>query len=363
MSFMMGLPTLNLLAIDVFSGVGGLSEGLYQAGFKTALAFELDEIAATAYKLNHPDTEVIVDDIRNVSVDEIKKKLNGKTIHLLAGCPPCQGFSSVRRLNKVAPVEDARNSLIEDFVNLIEKLLPFTIMMENVPGLINYELFHECVKRLVALGYKIDYKIVNVRDYGVPQSRKRLVLVGSRLGRIKVAKGKLKKKTVRQTIEKLAKPAKSKDPLHKIFPVHGIKVQERIENTPLNGGSRKDLPERFTLKCHKAKNVGFNDIYGRLRWDDVSTTITGGCLNPSKGRFLHPEQHRCISAREAALLQSFPPKYKFPANAKKDRLALMIGNALPPKFSKIQSRNIKNHLKKHVNKIIAETIIFSNDSI
>jgi DNA (cytosine-5)-methyltransferase 1 len=121
--------------------------------------------------------------------------------------------------------------------------------------------------------------------------------------------------------------------------------------TPKNGGSRKDLPKEFSLKCHEAENVGFNDVYGRLRWDDYSTTITGGCLNPSKGRFLHPEQDRNISAREAAMLQSFPEDYKFPLDIPKTNLALMIGNALPPKFSYYQSINIKNHLLEHLDLI------------
>ncbi|GAI81667.1 unnamed protein product, partial [marine sediment metagenome] len=125
-------------------------------------------------------------------------------------------------------------------------------------------------------------------------------------------------------------------------------VQERINLTPKDGGSRKDLPEKYELKCHKGKNIGFNDVYGRLRWNDYSTTITGGCLNPSKGRFLHPEQNRNISAREASLLQSFPPDYVFPTDVPNLNISLMIGNALPPKFSYYQSLNIKNHLKEHL---------------
>jgi len=118
--------------------------------------------------------------------------------------------------------------------------------------------------------------------------------------------------------------------------------------TPQNGGSRKDLPKKYLLKCHQGENIGFNDVYGRLRWDDYSSTITGGCLNPSKGRFLHPEQNRCISAREAALLQSFPADYKFPTDIPKRNLALLIGNALPPVFSYIQSENIKQHIIEHL---------------
>ena len=341
--------TMELLSIDIFSGCGGLTEGMHQAGFKTKFAFEIDEIASKAYRLNHTNTTVITNDIRKVSIAEIKKKLNGRIIHLLAGCPPCQGFSSIRRLNRVQPVEDDRNNLIMEYVRLVKELKPFTIMMENVPGLVNFNLFIEAIEILKRAGYKwIDYKVVNVKNYGVPQNRKRLVLVGSRLGEIEVAKPINEKKTVRQTIGNLPLPEKSEDPIHKIFPTHIPRIQKRIEMTPKNGGSRKDLPKEYLLKCHEAKNVGFNDVYGRLRWDDCSATITGGCLNPSKGRFLHPDQNRCISAREAALLQSFPADYKFPIGIPRTNLALLIGNALPPNFSYIQSENIKQHIISHL---------------
>ncbi len=340
---------MELLSIDIFSGIGGLSEGMHQADFKTELAFEIDEIASKAYQLNHPDTTVIVNDISKVSIASIKRNLNGKKIHLLAGCPPCQGFSSIRRLNRIEAVSDDRNSLIMEYVRLVKALKPLTIMMENVPGLIHYDLFKKSLDILRnELKYHVDYKIVNVKNYGVPQNRKRLVLVGSLLGEIYVAKPIKEKKTVRDTIGNLPLPEQSSDPLHKIFPKHTPKVQERIALTPKDGGSRKDLPEKYTLKCHKGDNIGFNDVYGRLRWDDYSTTITGGCLNSSKGRFLHPEQNRNISAREAALLQSFPPDYIFPVDAPKSSIALMIGNALPPKFSYYQSLNIKNHLTEHL---------------
>ncbi len=323
---------------------------MHKAGFRTRLAIENDKIAIKTYQLNHPNTFVIPEDVRIVSVPEIKKKLHGKTLHLLAGCPPCQGFSAVRRLNRANLVNDERNSLITEYVRLVKELMPYTLMMENVPGLVDYDLFKEAVRVLKEeLEYEIDYRIVDVKEYGVPQSRKRLVLVGSRLGKISVAEGNGKKRTVRDTIGKLPHPEKSRDHLHKIFPIHSAEIQKRIELTPKNGGSRKDLPKKYLLKCHKREEIGFNDIYGRLRWDDVSSTITGGCLNPSKGRFLHPEQNRCISAREAALLQSFPRDYIFPADIPKASLALMIGNALPPAFSYIQSLNIYIHLEFHLN--------------
>lgn len=340
---------MELFSIDVFSGCGGLSEGMHQANFKTQIAFEIDEIASKTYRLNHPDTKVINKDICKVSAIEVKRLLKGKKIHLLAGCPPCQGFSSLRRLNRIRPVEDNRNDLILEYLRFVKALKPYTIMMENVPGLMYFDLFHEVIESLKKNGYQwIDYKVVNVKNYGVPQNRRRLVLVGSRLGVIKVAEPSNEVKTVRDAIGNLPIPENSNDLLHMIFPSHSPNVQERINITPKNGGSRKDLPEKYLLKCHTGENIGFHDVYGRLRWDDFSTTITGGCLNPSKGRFLHPEQNRCISAREAALLQSFPDNYLFPTDIPRANLALLIGNALPPKFSYIQSENIKNHILQHI---------------
>ena len=203
----MGHSDLELYSIDIFSGCGGLTEGMHQADFKTKVAFEIDEIASKAYRLNHPDTTVITKDIRKVSIAEIKRKLKGKAIHLLAGCPPCQGFSSIRRLNRT------------------KALKPYTIMMENVPGLIEYDLFKKAIKILTKeLNYKVDFKVVNVKNYGVPQSRRRLVLVGSRLGEIKVAEPLNERQTVRQTIQNLPVPEKSNDPIHKIFPIQARKL-------------------------------------------------------------------------------------------------------------------------------------------
>lgn len=336
------------ISTDLFSGCGGLSAGLQEAGFETRVAIELEEHASRAYKLNFPETEVITKDIRKVTAEEVKSKLKGVPLHLLAGCPPCQGFSSVRKLNRKPSVYDKRNKLVEEYLRMVKELEPLTIMMENVPGLKDYYLFKKIIRELKKLNYNPKVRIVNVKDYGVPQSRRRLVMVGSLLGNLDVAPGTGEKVTVRDKIEHLPEPNNSEDPLQKIVANHTAEIMERIKFTPKNGGSWKDLPEKYMLKCHKKKNVGFNDIYGRLRWDDFSTTITGGCLNPSKGRFLHPEQDRVITPREAALLQSFPEDYQFPIDISKTSLALLIGNALPPRFSYIQSLNIKQHLDQNL---------------
>lgn len=338
-----------LNAIDLFSGCGGLSEGLKQAGFNVIAAVEIDKDASKCYALNHPETNLIIKDIRDISVlKELKNELNGTQLHLLAGCPPCQGFSAIRRKNKKYSRPDERNKLIMDFLKYVKELNPLTIMLENVPGIVNYYLFKKLVKELIKLGYNIDYKIVNVKNYEIPQRRKRLVLLGSKLGKITVPIENRELITVRDAIGSLESINQTQDPTHKIVAHHTTRIQNLINRIPQDGGSRKDLPKHYILKCHKKKNVGFNDIYGRLKWDKESSTITGGCLNPSKGRFLHPEENRCISAREAALLQTFPKNYRFPIDISKTSLALLIGNALPPHFSYIQSNNIKKHLEEKI---------------
>jgi DNA (cytosine-5)-methyltransferase 1 len=336
----------KLNAIDLFSGCGGLSEGLKQAGFNVIAGVEVDKNAAAAYQMNHPETILFVDDIRKLDTNKILKLLDGSPLHLLSGCPPCQGFSTLRKLNRKSAVCDERNNLINEFYRFVKELNPLTFMMENVPGIIDYNLFKIIVKKLDKLEYSLDYDVINVSDYNVPQRRKRLVLVGSKLEKIKIATGLNTIVTVKDALSKICNWNKN-DELQKMYPRHSKYIQKMISLVPKNGGSRKDLPAQFKLECHKKKNIGFTDIYGRLKWDSVSSTITGGCLNPSKGRFLHPEEDRCISAREAALLQTFPIDYKFPTDLTKDEIALLIGNALPPEFSRIQAKNIFQHIEKY----------------
>lgn len=337
-----------LNSIDLFSGIGGLSTGLKKAGFSVKASVEIDKMAVEGYKLNHKNTEVFDEDIRDINMSEVKFALDEEPLHLLAGCPPCQGFSSMRRLNRRGSIRDERNSLVLQYLYFVEELKPMTVMMENVPGLIDYYLFKDVMKELKRLGYDPKAEVVNVQDYGVPQRRERLVMVGSRLGELNIAKPKVRKSTVRSAIGSLDKIEETNDPVHKIVASHTQRIQELIALIPKDGGSRKDLPEEYILECHKKENVGFNDVYGRLSWNKFSSTITGGCLNPSKGRFLHPEEDRCITAREAALLQTFPKNYKFPHGVSKTAIALMIGNALPPRFSYYQSKNIKTHIETYL---------------
>ena len=169
-------------------------------------------------------------------------------------------------------------------------------------------------------------------------------MIGSRIGKLSLGDGTDQIITVRQAIGNLVCPEKTTDSAHRIYPHNTQRITEMIRHVPHDGGSRDDLPEKYILKCHKKEGIGFRDVYGRLKWDSVSSTITGGCLNPSKGRFLHPEQDRALTVREAALLQTFPPNYKFPSEITKTALGLMIGNAVPPAFAQYAGERILSAL-------------------
>ena len=186
--------------------------------------------------------------------------------------------------------------------------------------------------------------LLDVADFGVPQRRKRLVVLASRVGTMTQLQPVSTRKTVRDAIAGLPHTERSDDPLHNLGEARSERIRRLIGSIPKNGGSRSDLPKHLTLRCH-ANTDGYYDVYGRMAWDDVAPTITGGCINPSKGRFLHPEEDRAITLREAALLQSFPLDYAFSLERGKYAAAEMIGNALPPAFSRIQAEAIKSHLK------------------
>lgn len=336
----------RLTAIDAFSGCGGLTTGLRAAGFKVLAGIEIDEDAISAYQLNHPRVRVFSQDIRTLSARSLLRTLGIKKgeLSLLAGCPPCQGFSRMRTKNKTRPAWDRRNNLIFEFARLVEGLLPQTVMLENVPGLKDNWRLKKVTKQLEALGYQWECKVVDAADYGVPQRRKRMILMASLLGPLSIPEGTGRAKTVRDAIGKIPLPKKSHKPLHKLLAKHNQKVTKRIKSVPKNGGSRSAWGEKNQLKCHK-RLKGFRDVYGRMAWDKVSPTITRFCANPSKGRFIHPRQNREISLYEAALLQSFPRSYKFPLEVGRGGIASMIGEALPPDLAKKQARYLLKHIR------------------
>jgi DNA (cytosine-5)-methyltransferase 1 len=322
----------TLTAIDLFSGCGGLSVGLEKAGFRVRAAVENNRKAQATYELNHPDVK-LYGDIRLLRAKRLMKELSLKSgaLDLLAGCPPCQGFSRLRTRNKGKSVKDPRNDLIREFLRFVRVLRPKAVMLENVPSLREDKRFVHLVEVLEQLGYASEVKVLNAGDYSVPQRRKRLIMLASRVHEPKMGRKRSKLITVGQALAGICHPSKSTDAVHAMAERRTSRVKVLIRLIPKNGGSRSDLPVEHRLDCHKRVD-GFHDVYGRMSWNSLAPTITSGCHNPSKGRFLHPRHNRTISLREAAILQGFPRRYKFDVSHGKEAIALMIGNALPPPF-------------------------------
>jgi DNA (cytosine-5)-methyltransferase 1 len=342
----------QLTAIDLFCGAGGLTLGLQRAGFKVLAGVELEDIPASTYIKNHPETLCFKKDIRELGAIELLKALGLKRgqLDLLAGCPPCQGFSTLRTRKKHLAVSDDRNDLLFEFFRMIEALSPRAIMMENVPALAEDQRMADFLRRISRLGYRVNRKnvqVVDAADYGVPQRRRRMILLASKYGQIRDAP-RSEKITVRNCLTSIGlKPVgESGDALHDYKSNRSARVQEIIRNIPKDGGSRSALPDHLVLPCHRGKGSGFSDVYGRMAWDKVAPTMTGGCGNPSKGRYLHPEEDRAISLREAAVLQTFPADYQFDLSKGRDKVALMIGNALPPEFIRRHATAIAQSLLK-----------------
>ena len=345
------MKTSKFKAIDVFCGAGGLTVGLKKAGFDVIAGVEISELAIETYSMNHREHKLYNKDIRELSPEMILSDLGLKKgeLDLLAGCPPCQGFSTHRTRNRSASVDDFRNDLVFEFVRFVKAMLPKTIMIENVPGLAKDARMSQVEKDLMKLGYTFDKSTITVRDaadYGVPQRRKRMIMLASRFGLIEPPKKPSKRRTVREAISSIKKVGDSGDELHDIPVVRSEKVKKMISLVPKDGGSRSDIPKKYWLPCHLKNPNSYRDVYGRMAWDAVAPTITGGCSQPSKGRYIHPEENRGITLREAALLQTFPINYKFSMAKGKSGVALMIGNALPPEFIRRQAKMVVKHLEQ-----------------
>lgn len=322
-------------AIDLFAGAGGLSRGLKDAGFSVRAGVEVDPTSAASYRRNHPETFLVQADIKTVTGPRLLQHagLRRGELNLLTGCPPCQGFSTLRTRRKGVSSPDPRNDLIFDLLRLVRSMKPRAVLIENVPGLTADERFVAFRSGLLRAGYHTDFRIVDAQHFGVPQRRRRLVLVGLYQQRVpeSVFQHEIVCTTVRQALADLPTPGRSGDNLHDLPARRTDSVLRRIRAIPHNGGSQRDLPREHLLACHQ-RSDGYSDVYGRMAWDEVAPTITSGCHNPSKGRFLHPDEDRAITLREAALLQTFPRGYEFDLSRGKEHVAWQIGNAFPPRL-------------------------------
>lgn len=349
------VPSDELTAIDLFAGCGGLTAGLRAAGFRVVAAVEKNPDAAESYAANHKDVRLYRKDICEVSPAQVCADLGMAPgdIDLIAGCPPCQGFT---RLTENSAREDPRNALVRQYLRYVREILPRACMLENVPGLTTRgkPFFDELCEGLEEAGYTVTHDVLELADYGVPQFRKRLVLLASRGGRIKIPRPthKKKKRTVKSVIGNLSSPplrsqvvAGEIEPLYEWHYARDVApvVRRRLEHALANGGSRASLPPDLRLACHERRPDGYFDVYGIISWDAPSPTITSGCTNASKGRFGHPEEPRPLTAREAARLQTFPLNYKFKGSGL-ESVAEQIGNALPKRFATVVGRAVAKHL-------------------
>ena len=342
--------------IDLFSGVGGLSHGFIQEDFNVLAGIDIDETCRFAFEENNK-SEFIAKSITDISAQEINRIYGENTdLKILVGCAPCQNFSSYMFKDK--DKDSNKWKLLYEFSRLINEVQPDIVSMENVAQLINFKkapVFEDFVSNLKSLGYYVHYEVVNCPDYGIPQNRKRLILLASKFGEIKLIPKTHNRDsyvTVKDAIGELPfiKDGEKdiNDPIHfsrKLTP----KNKKRIEATPY-GGSWKDWNEDLRLECHK-KETGksFPSVYGRMVWEKPSPTMTTQCIGYGNGRFGHPVQDRAISLREAALLQTFPLDYKFVKNDQDYNstiLARQIGNAVPVKLGQVVAKSVKEHLKK-----------------
>lgn len=337
----------TLRAFDFFCGAGGLTRGLREAGITVVAGFDSDEQCRLSYEKNNRGVNFVGKDIRDVTVGELKKLagVNSFRQMLFAGCAPCSPFSQQRKA--ADPSNDL--TLLLEFGRLVAKAKPGYVLVENVPGLANvpgYSTFRRFTRLLQINGYEVVFAILNAKDFGVPQNRRRLVLIATRgtspsLPKQKYGSKRHPHKTVRQAIKRFpvlrAGRAHSKVTNHVASALTPVNLR-RIKATPKNGGDRSSWPKRLRLKCHTGRHTGHTDTYGRMSWDSPAPTLTGRCNSISNGRYGHPTQDRAISLREAAALQTFPSRYRFYGS--KNHIALQIGNAVPVRLAKTLGRHL-----------------------
>ena len=330
----------ELTAVDLFSGAGGSTQGLTDAGFRVVGAIEYDEAAASTLSHNHPTVMVATDDITQVDPGEFREQLglDRSELTLLTACPPCQGFSSLGARD----IDDERNGMIREVWRFAAEMQPSAILIENVPGLERDARWNELREITAENGYSFGSWTVNATDFGVPQRRRRLIGIAVRrscidfpaaLQDLLPASFALSPPHASEVIAQAGNITASTDPLHQAR-TPGPRVLERIRLIP-EGGDHFDLPDDLQLNCHKRlREAGRSSSagpYSRIGLTGAAPTMTTRCTTPSCGRFLHPTEHRAISLREAALLQTFPASYRFYGTH--GSMERQIGNAVPVRLA------------------------------
>lgn len=347
------LNMAKLEAIDLFCGVGGLTCGLQQANIKVLAGVDLDQTCRYPFETNNTST-FIHKSVKDVTGETLTPLYSEGAIKILAGCAPCQPFSTYSQGNRRA--SDDQWALLDEFQRLINEIEPDIITMENVPALLKHHVFEEFVSGLrddnvATAKYSVDYKVVACDEYGLPQTRKRLVLLASKLGKISIKPPTYESKTVQDVIGRF-KPigsgeADPRDPMHRSAKLSALNLKRIRSSKP--GGTWRDWPKDIISACHKKETGnGYVSVYGRMEWDKPSPTMTTQFFGYGNGRFGHPSQDRALTLREGAMLQSFPKSYEFVEKGSPifmSKVGRLIGNAVPPLLGKLIGESIQMHLK------------------
>lgn len=343
-------------AVDLFCGIGGLTCGLQKAGIEVIAGIDLDASCEFAYTKNNHSL-FINKSVSDIKGKDIKNFFKAYDIKILVGCAPCQPFSSHQKDKKNRKKHKEWN-LLSQYARLISEVKPQIVSMENVPELQKEKVFTDFLTTLTDLKYHVSYKVIDASDYGVPQRRKRLILLASRLGTIQLIPPTHhnNKVTVRDAIYSLprvnAGEINNSDRLHCARRLSNRNLQRIRTSVP--GGTWRDWPEELRLPCHKSKTgQTYASVYGRMQWDDVAPTITTQFVAYGTGRFGHPEQDRALTLREGAILQSFPPDYHFlenNCNFSGEAIAKHIGNAVPPRLGEVIGQSILKNINDWENR-------------
>jgi DNA (cytosine-5)-methyltransferase 1 len=349
----------KVVAVDLFCGVGGLSFGLRDEGISVRAGVDTDEGCKFAFEKN-TKAKFLSKSVEDISANELNAYYPQGSLRVLVGCAPCQPFSRYTNFKpnqkKTKAPKSDQWKLLNEFKRLILEMNPEIVSMENVPQLIDYKVYSEFESALIAAGYHVTATPIYCPDYGIPQTRTRLVLLASRLGPIELIPPTHTPEnylTVEDAIGSLPKikagETSKKDPFHRSRKLSNINLKRIKHSKP--GGTWRDWPKELRLECHeKDSGKTYGGVYGRMDWDEPAPTMTTHCCGLGNGRFGHPEQNRAISLREAALFQTFPSTYKFEPTGKKlsqKILCRQIGNAVPVRLGSIIGKSIKKHVKEH----------------
>lgn len=345
-----GRRDLQASVVDLFCGAGGLSHGFHLQGFPVAAGVDTDEACRFPFEHNNHG-KFLHRDVGALEPEEIDALFEKGKRRILVGCAPCQPFSTYNQKNV-----DPKWQLVRRFGELVEGVRPDVLSMENVPSLLTFRkgrIFGQFVKRLEAAGYHVVWDVLYTPDFGLAQTRSRLVLLASRLGPIELPRPARRRKvrTVRDEIGHLRRlkhgEVDARDPLHRASSLTPVNLRRIAAAKP--GGSWKDWDRRLVAPCHKVKSgKGYFAVYGRMAWSEPAPTITTQFYNFGSGRFGHPRQNRALSLREGALLQGFPASYEFVEPGKPIHLTLvgqMIGNAVPVRLASAIAGAVRAHLE------------------